>query len=93
MNIPTAEEFLRKYESERPILQAYTETNEDKMSFYNSAQGVCVVMEVMIEFAKFHVQEALKEALENVPYGSSTDTISYEDVAGILTCYPLENIK
>ena len=49
--------------------------------------------EAMIEFAKFHVQEALKEALDEVPYGSSTDTVSYEDCVGVLTCYPLKNIK
>jgi hypothetical protein len=47
----------------------------------------------MIEFAKLHVEAALKVALDEVPYGSSTDTTSYDDVKGILTCYPLENIK
>lgn len=42
----------------------------------------------LIEFARLHVKAALKAALEEVPYGSSTDTVSYEDVVGILTCYP-----
>ena len=51
------------------------------------------VKRAMIEFAKMHVKAALKTALEEVPYGSSTDTVSYEDVKGILTCYPLTNIK
>lgn len=51
------------------------------------------VKRAMIEFAKIHVQAALKAALEEVPYGSSTDTVSYEDVKGILTCYSLTNIK
>jgi len=46
----------------------------------------------MIEFAKLHVTAALKEALEEVPYGGS-DSISYEDVEGILTCYSLDLIK
>lgn len=46
----------------------------------------------MIEFAKMHVKLALKEALEEVPYGGS-DEIHYEDVVGILTCYNLDNIK
>ena len=46
----------------------------------------------MVEFAKLHVQAALKEALEEVPYGGS-DEVRYEDVVGILTCYPLTNIK
>ena len=51
--------------------------------------------ELMIEFAKMHVQEALKQALENIPcLGSSTDIASYEEVEkAILNCYPLENIK
>lgn len=52
-----------------------------------------VIKELLCEFAKLHVQAALEAALEEVPYGSSTDTVSYEDVSGILTCYPLENIK
>lgn len=50
------------------------------------------VRDVMIKFAKHHVQEALKCALDEVPYGSSTDTISYEDVVGILDCYDLDQI-
>ena len=51
------------------------------------------IEEFMIEFAKLHVKEALKTALDETPYGSSTDTISYEDCVHILDCYPLENIK
>lgn len=49
-------------------------------------------IEAMIEFANYHIQEALKEALDEVPYGGS-DSISYEDVRGILTCYPITEIK
>ena len=53
------------------------------------------VTDMLIEFAKMHVQEALKQALENIPcLGSSTDIASYEEVEkAILNCYPLENIK
>ena len=48
----------------------------------------------MIEFAKLHVTEALKQALEDSPTGSSTDIPSYEDMKdSILNAYPLENIK
>ena len=50
-------------------------------------------LEAMIEFAKIHVKEALKTALNESPYGSFTDTVSYEDCVHILDCYPLENIK
>lgn len=53
------------------------------------------VYHAMREFAKYHVEEALKQALENIPcLGSSTDIASYEEVEkAILNCYPLENIK
>ena len=48
----------------------------------------------MIEFAKLHVEAALKAALEDFPCGSSTDTVSHEDAAdAILNAYPLNNIK
>lgn len=48
----------------------------------------------MIEFAKLHVKAAIKACIEEAPSGSSTDTVSYEDVVEALKdCYPLENIK
>ena len=49
----------------------------------------------MIEFAKMHVQEALKQALENIPcLGSSTDIPSIEEVEkAVLNAYPLDLIK
>ena len=53
-----------------------------------------VVIEAMIEFAKLHVEQALKLALEEAPTGSSTDIPRYEDMKdAILNAYPLENIK
>ena len=53
-----------------------------------------VVIEAMIKFAKYHVEQALKAALEEAPTGSSTDIPSYEDMEdAILNTYPLENIK
>ena len=77
----TAEEFLKNFNEE--------ENNIDKL-YYDS-----YVKKAMIEFAKMHVQEALKQALESIPcLGSSTDTASYEDMKdAILNSYPLENIK
>ena len=53
------------------------------------------VTDMLIEFAKMHVQEALKQALESIPcLGSSTDIASYEEVEeAILNAYPLKNIK
>jgi len=50
--------------------------------------------ETMIEFAKLHVKAAIKECIESAPSGSSTDTVSYEDVKEALKdCYPETNIK
>ena len=52
------------------------------------------IYHAMREFAKYHVEEALKQALEDSPTGSSTDIPSYEDMKdAILNSYPLENIK
>ena len=52
-------------------------------------------VEVMIEFAKLHVEAALKEALESIPcLGSSSDIATYEEVRDeVLNAYPSENIK
>lgn len=66
--------------------------------FYKQITG-CVINHKdikisMIEFAKLHVEAAIKECIECAPSGSSTDTVSYEDVVEALTdCYPLNNIK
>ena len=49
---------------------------------------------ILKEFAKLHVQRAIEECIESAPSGSSTDTVSYEDVVEALTdCYPLDLIK
>lgn len=48
-----------------------------------------------IEFAKLHVEAALKKASENIPgFGSSTDIPDWEEVEKeVINSYPLENIK
>lgn len=53
------------------------------------------VYNTMIEFARLHVEAALKAALEDIPcLGSSTDIASYEEVEdAVLNAYPLTNIK
>ena len=53
------------------------------------------VYHAMREFAKYHVEEALKEALDSIPcLGSSTDIATYEEVEdAVLNDYPLKNIK
>lgn len=64
-------------------------TNDGIKDVHDSVESV---EKLMIEFARYHVREALEYALDEVPYGGS-DEIRYEDVRGILTCYPEENIK
>ena len=77
----TAEEFLKNFNEE--------ENNIDKL-YYDS-----YVKKAMIKFTKMHVQEALKQALENIPcLGSSTDIPSIEEVEkAVLDAYPLDLIK
>jgi len=65
--------------------------------FYKQTTG-CVMNHrdikiAMIEFAKLHVNAALKEALESIPcLGSSSDIPTYEEVEeAVLNCYP-ENL-
>jgi hypothetical protein len=76
--IPTAEEFFRKN------IDYVLSENDCKEDVENA----------MIEFAKLHVEAALKAAGENahtkdVPYTEDTEV----DKGSILNSYPLENIK
>jgi len=79
--IPTAEEIIRNhfpFQNESELLTTSTSKFE----------------QIMIEFAKLHVEAAIKACIEDAPSGSSTDTVSYEDIVEALKdCYPLENIK
>lgn len=78
----TAEEFIQDYNFE----------NDTQYSKYDTNR------EIMVEFAKYHVEKALKEAekigssiaiskINNLSYWTSVDSNS------ILESYPLENIK
>ena len=67
-------------------------TAEEFVNQYDWENSTLDIPSVLREFAKLHVAAALKAALEEVPYGGS-DPIHYEDVVGILKCYPLDNIK
>ena len=81
--IPTAEEFLKSKD--------YNLGGNEEL-----ADGLLTnnVIEDMIEFAKLHVEAAIKACIEDAPSGSSTDTVSYEDVVEALKdSYPLTNIK
>ena len=63
--------------------------------FEENAYPGTPISECMIEFAKMHVEAALREALESIPcLGSSSDIASYEEVRdAVLNAYPLTNIK
>ena len=77
-NIQTAEEFFNQ-RFKNPHVPLHDRTKGE-------------ILYVAREFAKMHVKAALEAALEEVPYGGS-DEVRYEDVKGILTCYPEDLIK
>lgn len=83
--IPTSEEIIMKHCNKK--------TNDFGTSFSNISKIQC--KQAMIEFAKLHVEEALKQALESIPcLGSSSDIATYEEVENeVLNAYDLNNIK
>jgi hypothetical protein len=77
-NLPTAEEFLRKN------IDYVLSENDCKEDVENA----------MIEFAKLHVEAALKAAVKNVEIKPMKHAGFYMvDSGSILKSYPLENIK
>ena len=80
--IPTAEEFINE---------------NGGFLKYSSAQEFVECQSLMIEFAKLHVQAALKEASEGVIVNYTDDYACKGDREldsdYILNAYPLENIK
>lgn len=61
--------------------------------FEENAYPGTPISECMIDFAKLHVEAALKAAFEDAPCGSSSDTVSCEDMhEAIFGAYPLEKI-
>ena len=84
-NIPTAEELL----NDRVYI-----TQDDIEDVHDS---ISTVAEAMIEFAKLHVEAALKHASEKAELSNkpkfSGDYNLVVDEESILNSYPLENIK
>ena len=80
-----AEEFFKEYSDNTSLSEGHYDYLVEKNSF----------KEAMVEFAKMHVQEALKQSLESIPcLGSSTDIPSIEEVEkAVLNAYPLDLIK
>jgi hypothetical protein len=85
--IPTAEEWLlnhkelSKYDVAEHDEGGYLGVNEDNL------------YKIMIEFAKLHVEAALKAAYENIEYTEVDSSVPYVVKDSILNSYPLENIK
>ena len=76
--VPTAEEYVK----EHPYVD----------SFLSSAQGYDVLVRFMIEFAKLHVEAALKAVIskdEETNYWNDW----YVEPTSVKDSYPLENIK
>jgi hypothetical protein len=80
-NIPTAEEFLKDLQHE------YEETGEYKMYF------AIDIPNKLKEFAKLHVEAALKAAYDNIEYTTVDSSVPYVVEESILNSYPLTNIK
>jgi hypothetical protein len=91
--IPSAEEWLSNHKE----LSSYDVAYHDEGGY----QGVdeSKLYKIMIEFAKLHVEAALKAALNNVeiencgnPYDPSDDSKCVSETS-ILNAYPLTNIR
>lgn len=92
-NMITAEDILIE---KRVLLKTIEESGNFPLNLTRDTHigSAKKIKQAMIEFAKYHVIEALKQALEDSPTGSSTDIPSYEEMKeAILNAYPLENIK
>ena len=91
--IPTAEECLIK---ERVLLKTIEESGNFPLNLTRDTNigSAYAIKRAMIEFAKLHVEAALKQASENV-----TQTIGEEEIKRrqideiILESYPLDNIQ
>ena len=83
--ILTAEDFLQDH---LEISHFYDDKAENMVCYSDDVQ------KAMIEFAKLHVEAALKAAFEDAPCGSSTDIVTCEELhKAIMDSYPLKNIK
>jgi len=82
--IPEAEEIILKH--------CNTKTN-DYGTFFSSISDI-QCRDAMIEFAKLHVEAALKEASEKaIVYADEGGYSEFVDEQSILNAYPLDNIK
>jgi len=74
-----------------PTAETFLIINDDK-DFRLSMSGI-YVSEMMIAFAKVHVEAALKAVYENIEYTEVYSSVFYVVEESILNSYPLSNIK
>jgi hypothetical protein len=83
--IPTAEDFLQ----EHPQISHFYDDKTNQMVCFSAD-----VQKALIDFAKRHVEVALKAALNNVKYADGNDSaVDDIDEKSIINAYPLDNIK
>jgi hypothetical protein len=83
--IPTAEDFLQEHSK---ISHFYDDKTNQMVCFSADVQ------QALIDFAKLHVELALKTAAENaIIIPSEEDIEEYVDQKSIINAYPLDNIK
>ncbi len=75
-NIPTAEEFFKKFQNEKGFWNDYD----------SDSVAADYIQIFAIEFAKLHVEQALKNVHHNLQ-------LPNEDYGFIVDSYPLEKIK
>lgn len=86
--IPTADTFfLNNYFSD-------SLSDDDKKLWLECNRQAKESVQIMIEFAKLHVEAALKEASEKaIVYADEGGYSEFVDEQSILNAYPLEKIK
>lgn len=72
---------MKKISTAKELFDKMLEENEE-----------CTSTEMMIEFAKLHVEAALKAACATLPYDDKMNQ-SILDIMAINNSYPLDNIK
>lgn len=80
MIVPTAEEFLKKYENDT---DHYADQDYSEFRLIRALQ----------EFAKLHLEACKKEVIDNVETCIEGDGSLLVSISLILNSYPLDNVK
>lgn len=97
-NLPTAKEFLDiNYEYVKNHFLNFDKTGTETYQEYSNRKPLKALNEVLVEFAKLHVQAALQAAFHKIKSDAletcGSDIPDCWDDLSILNAYPLENIK